>query len=76
MNVHNGVWNMGNDCSNRKPSETHYIREISGESLIAAQGEDVVAGKRTPQERNQESQKRRRLKSYYGGYAKSLNIAF
>ena len=44
--------NMGNDCATgvvftRNPSNGN--NEIYGEYLINAQGEDVVAGTRTPQ---------------------------
>ena len=44
--------NMGNDCATgvvftRNPSDG--TKEIYGEYLINAQGEDVVAGTRTPQ---------------------------
>ena len=47
-----GFGNMGNDCATgvvftRNPSSGE--NEIYGEYLINAQGEDVVAGTRTPQ---------------------------
>ncbi len=53
VNVQSMVFgNMGNDCATgvvftRNPSDG--INEIYGEYLINAQGEDVVAGTRTPQ---------------------------
>ena len=53
VNVQSMVFgNMGNDCSTgvvftRNPSDG--VKEIYGEYLINAQGEDVVAGTRTPQ---------------------------
>ena len=53
VNVQSMVFgNMGNDCATgvvftRNPSDG--IKEIYGEYLINAQGEDVVAGIRTPQ---------------------------
>ena len=53
VNVQSMVFgNMGNDCATgvvftRNPSDG--VNEIYGEYLINAQGEDVVAGTRTPQ---------------------------
>ena len=53
VNVQSMVFgNMGNDCATgvvftRNPSDG--LKEIYGEYLINAQGEDVVAGTRTPQ---------------------------
>ena len=53
VNVQSMVFgNMGNDCATgvvftRNPSDG--FNEIYGEYLINAQGEDVVAGTRTPQ---------------------------
>ena len=53
VNVQSMVFgNMGNDCATgvvftRNPSDGK--KEIYGEYLINAQGEDVVAGTRTPQ---------------------------
>ena len=53
VNVQSMVFgNMGNDCATgvvftRNPSDGS--KDIYGEYLINAQGEDVVAGTRTPQ---------------------------
>ena len=55
VNVQSMVFgNMGNDCATgvvftRNPSDGSRINNIYGEYLINAQGEDVVAGTRTPQ---------------------------
>ena len=61
VNVQSMVFgNMGNDCATgvvftRNPSDG--AKEIYGEYLINAQGEDVVAGTRTPQHITKKSSK-------------------
>ena len=72
-----GFGNMGNDCATgvvftRNPSDGS--NDIYGEYLINAQGEDVVAGTRTPQYNNKKIKKRSKGKRIVNGrvYAKSL----
>ena len=57
--------NMGNDCATgvvftRNPSDG--TNEIYGEYLVNAQGEDVVAGTRTPQYITKKSKKNSEVK--------------
>ena len=69
--------NMGDDCATgvvftRNPSDGS--NEIYGEYLINAQGEDVVAGTRTPQYITKKARQRCQSKRIINGriYAKSL----
>ena len=57
--------NMGNDCATgvvftRNPSDGS--NDIYGEYLINAQGEDVVAGTRTPQYITKKAKKKAKVK--------------
>ena len=66
VNVQSMVFgNMGNDCATgvvftRNPSDGK--NEIYGEYLINAQGEDVVAGTRTPQYITKKAKKESKVK--------------
>ena len=66
VNVQSMVFgNMGNDCATgvvftRNPSDG--LNDIYGEYLINAQGEDVVAGTRTPQYITKKAKKEAKVK--------------
>ena len=66
VNIQSMVFgNMGNDCATgvvftRDPSDGH--NDIYGEYLINAQGEDVVAGTRTPQHITKKARKNSKAK--------------
>jgi pyruvate,orthophosphate dikinase len=78
VNVQSMVFgNMGENCATgvvftRNPSDG--LNEIYGEYLINAQGEDVVAGTRTPQYITKKSKTKSKSKSSINGrsYAKCL----
>ena len=73
VNIQAMVWKYGDDCSTgvaftRNPSTGE--NSIFGEFLLNAQGEDVVAGTRTPQYITKKAKQDRVQRSFNGrGYA-------